>query len=223
MRKSIILTLGLLLTAGLVAAQDFHYSVYMGSGIGIPMSSALKDSWNSGEVFEVGFGRMIQPNLEIFARFGYSHFRPDEENYIKDIHAFILDQTGEDYDVSKMGFGGGGDAHYYMFAAGAKYYIPSAKSGGVFNPYFLVSAGLEKQEIANPELVFYGNLLYLEMDMGYDEIGFLGNAGAGIDFDFGGGFNVFIEGKYALHFVDPENTQSFPLTAGFKIALGMLE
>lgn len=223
MKKSIILALGILLAAGLAAAQDHHFSVYLGGGVGVPMSSELKDTWKAGAVYEIGIGYVLQPNLEIFAKFSSSHFRPDKDNFVDVMFNYLLEQTGEDHNINNMSFGGGGDINYYSIVAGAKYYIPAVQSGGVFNPYFIGSAGLTKQRIVDPELVFYEDLLYLKLNMGSDEFGFLGNAGAGIDFNFGSGFNIFVEGKYALHFVDPENTQSFPLTAGFKIALGGLE
>lgn len=223
MRKSVILTLGLLLAAGSVAAQDIQFSAYVGSGIGIPVSSELKDTWKAGGVLEMGLGGQLQPNLEVFAKFGYSHFRPDKDKFVQVMHAYLLEQTGEDHNINNMGFGGGGDLDYYSFVIGAKYFIPAGESGGFFNPYFTCSAGMEKQEMKDPELVFYGDLLYAKLNMGSDNIGVLGNAGVGIDFNFGHGFNAYVEGKYSVHVIDPENTHSFPLTAGLKIALGTEE
>ncbi len=222
MRKAVILALGLLLVAGSILAEDYKYSVYLGSGVGIPVSSQLKDLWKAGETFEAGVGRRVQDNVEVFVKFGYSHFRPDKEKYFKVLRDFVLQQGGEDIYLQSYAVGDGGDARYYSVVAGAKYFIPAAHAGGVFNPYFLGSAGFEKLEISNPELV-YQKLLYYKINYGSKNNGFMGNVGLGVDFAFGSGFDAFIEGKYALHFTDPENTQSFPITVGFKIALGMIE
>ena len=222
MRKAVILALGLLLVAGSIMAEDYNYSVYLGSGVGIPVSSELKDLWKAGETFEAGVGRRVQDNVEAFVKLGYSHFRPNKEQYLRVLHDFILQQGGQDIYAQSFAVGDGGDARYYSIVAGAKYFIPAAHSGGVFNPYFLGSAGFERLEISNPELV-YQKLLYYNINYGSKNNGFIGNIGLGVDFNFGSGFDAFVEGKYALHFTDPENTQSFPLTAGFKIALGLVE
>jgi hypothetical protein len=221
MKKALLLFV-LLMLATMCCGQDLKPSLYVASGFGTPVSAEIKDGWKSGEILEAGFGWVVQPNVELFASFSYNHFRPEELDYIKQAKAVVEENLGHEVDISQIEFGGGADLKIYCANVGAKYYVPTSSSTGRIKPYFVGSVGYEIQDISDAEMIF-SKYYYEDLELPDGENGFNLNFGAGFNLDLGYNANLFVEGKYALHFVDPKNLQSFPLTAGFKVFLGSVE
>ncbi len=231
MRKAVLLAVVIFFVA-MTASSQIRPTLYGGGGLGLPSSGQLSDWWKTGPNFGGSFGIRINPMFEISARFHYNSFPVDEPTFrkifvdsllqvIEDLGYQIPPELLEEFlSVLKIE---GPTMKLIEFGVDVRFFIPIGENGGPFRPFLLAGAGGTQKSLGNITASFFGESITgsaQDILPVPDE--------TGISFCFGGGFNymfapmigMYIEGRYNILMVDPENYGWFQARGGLCLEFG---
>ncbi|MEW5795577.1 MAG: outer membrane beta-barrel protein [Candidatus Zixiibacteriota bacterium] len=216
MKKVLFLaTCGIIVIAmsGTVFAGETKPAVYLGGGLGLPMSpSTFSDFWKMGFGGTGRFAFEVSPAVEVGATIGYSSFSFDDDKFIEWVEANFgpVDPTAT---VDGLGLTA------LEFLADVKYMFSTGQEAKPFVPYLVATAGMTNLSFDDATVTEAGETTVIDMsDVSATDLtlGF----GAGFQYMLSPKTGLWFDGKYMIIMTEGESTSYVPIRAGIKIMFG---
>jgi opacity protein-like surface antigen len=209
MKKLLIVIVLVLLCAAPGWAQNkIKPIIYVGGGLGMPLSPTLfSDYWKMGFGFGGGLGLQFNPQVEIIGRFHYNTFPLDDDKLLSDAGVSGSSVTIDGLDFQSLEFGV--DLKYiFKMAAESK-----------FKPYMVTNVGFANVKFTDVTITGDGGSITLPASS-ISETDFTFAPGLGFDYMFAPKVGMWIDVRYALVLTEGETTSYLPIKAGLKLELG---
>lgn len=207
MKKIIIL----IAVAGLIASSAFAEgglkpAIYVGGGIGMPMTPTIfSDYWKMGVGFDGGVGFQFSPKAELVARISYNSFPLDADKLMEEAGVTGVTIDGLDFQSIEMG----ADIKILMGAEEAKA-KPYVIAGGGFSTIKFTDATVTGDDGSSVSLPA-GAISETDLFFG---------GGVGMDYMISPTMGIWFDGRVSVVLTEGESTIYLPIRGGLKFAFG---
>jgi len=218
MKKVFIVLAAVVLCASIAVGQSQTKPVvYVGGGIGMPLSPAFfKDYWKMGINFGGGVGITVGPKMELIGKVHFYNFPSDMDKLLVYLDIFTPDELAAlkaaGIDISGM------NTKFLAFGADFKYSFSKTEEIG-FQPYSIV--GLEMVNIKYSDLKVSGGGAEISVPVGFGSVTKFGfSGGLGFDYMFSPTMGFWLNGRVGMVLTEGDSFTYLPFQAGLKFMFG---
>jgi len=206
MKRVLIVVAALLALSTMVTAQSqVKPVVYLGGGLGMPLSpSAFSDYWKMGYGFGGGVGIQINPSIELIGKVFYNTFPFDADKILEGTTGITID---------------GFDLKFLEFGVDFKYLLMANQPEAKFKPFMIVGVGMTNIKISDLTISGGGESYTFPLGEISETKPSLGG-GAGFDYMFSPKAGIWMDVRVHVVMTEGDSFTYLPVRAGVKFLFG---
>lgn len=213
--KKVVFAVALMFILTVGANAQIKPVAYAGGGVGMPMSGELSDYWKMGINFGGAFGIQISPMFELTARLHFNPFPIDADEFRDILEAEIGMPIPDEVEID------GPTMKLMEIGLDARLYIPTGGPESPFKLFVVGGVGSTQRSLGDITVSYMDESETMSgEDLLPKESGGSFCFGGGFGYDFDPMIGMYMEGRYVMLMVDPENYGWLQLRAGIKFTFG---